>query len=246
MMNSQSKSMTGQEFQIKFNLNSLKLLTYAGVFASATVITCNTILYSFGFDNFANWSQWALNLSYWAGSMVLAFAAIGFIPTYFALCSAGKVLALASSGFLAYFLAVGSSGHGSFFAHYSILQAVQNTPGIKELEALVIPLQTYNYFLFFVAILMLFLGSLFFSITVLTRKTMYPKWVVICNPFLIALIVIIPGEIEGVPSIVKTVSRGIGFHLGLIIHYILTYRFVRSYCMKDSDEALERNSNLID
>ena len=207
-MYSQSKSITDQEFEIKLSLSSLKFFTYVGVFASVTVITCNTILFSFG--DIVNAPQWALNLSYWAGSMVLAFAAPGFVPTYFALRSAGSFWALTSSGFLAYFLALGSSGHGSFFAHYSVLQAVHNTPDIKELEALVVPLQTYNNFLFFVAVLILFLGSLFYSITVLTRKTIYPKWMALCNPFLIVLIISIPATIEGVPGIVKIISKGIG------------------------------------
>ena len=234
MINGQSKSILDKAFEIKFSLNSLKFFSYVGVFSSLTVITCNTILFSFG--DMVNSPQWALNLSYWAGSMVLAFAALGFIPTYFALRSAGRCWVLASSGFLAYFLALGSSGHGSFFAHYSVLQAVHHAPNIEELEALVVPLQTYNHFLFFVAIFILFLGSVLYSITVLTRKTMYPKWMALCNPFLIVLIVSIPAKIESVPSIVKIISRGIGFHLGFIIHFILTYKFIHSYSIDSAND----------
>lgn len=236
MMYSQSELLSDQEFEKKFSLSSLKFFTYVGVFASVTVITCNTILFSFG--DIVNAPQWALNLSYWAGSMVLAFAALGFVPTYFALRSAGRFWVFTSGGFLAYFLALGSSGHGSFFAHYSVLQAVHNTPNIKELEALVAPLQTYNNFLFFFAILILFLGSLFYSITILTRKTIYPKWMALCNPFLIVLIVSIPATIEGVPGIAKIISKGIGFHLGFIIHFILTYNFIRSHFIKSTNENL--------
>lgn len=235
-MNGQSKLMLDQEFEIKFSLSSLKFLTYVGVFASLTVITCNTIMFSFG--DTANWPQWALNLSYWAGSMVLAFAALGFIPTYFALRSAGRFWVLASGGFLAYFLALGSSGHGSFFANYSIQQAIQNAPSIKELDALAVPLQTYNSFLLFAAVTFLFLGSVFYCITILTRKTMYPRWMALSNPFLIVVIVSVPAMIEGVPNIVKIVSKGIGFHLGFIIHYILTYHFIRSYFVKSADEDI--------
>ncbi|MGD1890477.1 MAG: DUF6796 family protein [Cyclobacteriaceae bacterium] len=234
MINGQSKSILDQEFEIKFSLRSLKFLTYVGVFASVTVITCNTIMFSFG--DTANWPQWALNLSYWAGSIVLAFAAVGFIPTYFALRLAGRFWVLASGGFLAYFLALGSSGHGSFFANYSIQQAIHNTPSIKELEALAVPLQTYNNFLLFAAVIFLFLGSVFYSVTVFTKKTMYPKWMALCNPFLIVVLISIPAMIEGAPSIVKIVSKGIGFHLGFILHYILTYNFIRSYLMKSSGE----------
>ena len=234
MMNSQAKLMLNQRFEIKFNLSSLGFLTYVGVFASLTVIICNTILFSFG--ETVNWPQWALNLSYWAGSMVLAFAAIGFIPTYFAFRSAGRFWAFVSGGFLAYFLALGSSGHGSFFANYSIQQAIQNTPGVKELEALAVPIQTYNNFLLFAAVTFLFLGSVFYCITILTRKTIYPKWMALCNPFLIVVVVSVPAMIEGLPVIVKVVSKGIGFHLGFIIHYILTYHFIRSYFIKSTDE----------
>ncbi|MEM9673128.1 MAG: DUF6796 family protein [Cyclobacteriaceae bacterium] len=232
------ESGNNQKFEIQFNANALKFFSAAGLSASLIVIICNTTLYSFG--DLGDWPQWALNLSYWAGSIALAFAGIGFIPTYFALRPAGSFWAVSSSGVLAYFLALGSSGHGSFFAHYSILQAVHNSPGIQELETLVLPIQTYNYFLFFSAIFILFLGSVLYSITVAVRPTLYPRWMALWNPLLIALITIIPGEIEGIPDTVRILSRGIGFHLGLAGHFMLTYYFLRPYFVESSPGSSEK------
>ncbi|WKN42966.1 DUF6796 family protein [Tunicatimonas pelagia] len=213
------------DFHITLSIQSIRLCILIGLFASVTVVVCNTILYSYG--NIAFWPQWALNLAYWAGSMVLAFAALGFVPTYFALRPAGQFWAIVTSGFLAYFVALGSVGHGSFFPYYSILQAIEVNPKEKIIEDLLVPIQTYNQFLFLVCILILLLGSVFYSVLILVKPTVYPKWMAFCNPALITLPIYILASTEGIYPPLKIVANGIGFHLGLSSHFLLTYYFLR-------------------
>ncbi len=212
-------------FHITLSMQSIRLFMFVGLFASVTVVVCNTILYSYG--NIAFWPQWALNLSYWAGSMVLAFAALGFVPTYFALRPAGQFWAIVTSGFLAYFVALGSVGHGSFFPYYSILQAIEVNSKEKILEDFLVPIQTYNQFLFLVCILILLLGSVFYSVLILVKPTIYPKWMAFCNPALITLPIYLLASAKDIHPIIRIASNGIGFHLGLSGHFLLTYYFLR-------------------
>ena len=214
-----------RDFHITLSMQSIRLCMLIGLFASVTVVICNTILYSY--ENIAFWPQWALNLSYWAGSIVLAFAALGFVPTYFALRPAGQFWAIVTSGFLAYFVALGSAGHGSFFSYYSVLQATEVNPEEKVLEALLAPIQTYNQFLFLACVLILLLGSVFYSVLILVKPTVYPKWMIFCNPALITLPIYILSSTEDIYPLLRIVSNGIGFHLGLSGHFLLTYYFLR-------------------
>lgn len=222
-----------QKFDIKFNVRTIRFLSMVGLFASITVITCNTILYAYG--DIADWPQWALNLAYWGGSIVLAFAALGFIPTYFALKPSGMFWSISSAGFLAYFVALGSAGHGSFFPLYSILQAVENSPGHPPLDALVSPFRTYTNVLLLTCVLSLFLGSVLYSITVALKTTLYPRWMAVWNPFAIAFLTIVPSQIEGIPLVIKVLSQGIGFHLALGGHFILTYYVLKKSTLKQDD-----------
>lgn len=217
--------------QLTLNLRTIRLFSIAGVFASLTVFTVNTILYSYGGD-VSLWPQWAINLSYWAGSIVLAFAAIGFIPTYLALRPSGRFWAIAIAGSLAYFVALGSAGHGSVSAYYNVLQAIENNPNQQVLTDLVTPIHGYYNFLMAVCLGALFLGSTIYSIIVLIKPTLYPKWMALWNIFFIALIIYLLGDIQAFPEMARIILKGIGFHLGLLGHFILTYFFVRKGLFK--------------
>ena len=218
-------------YQITLSQNILRLCSIAGILASVTVMTCNTILYSFGGD-FSNWPQWAINLSYWAGSIVLAFAAIGFVPTYIAIRPSGRFWAICIAGFLAYFVALGSAGHGSISAYYSVLKAIETNPGQTVLTELALPVKNYYGFLMAVCIGALFLGSMFYSFVVFFKDTLYPKWMALWNIFLITLIIYLLSDVQAFSEIARIVLKGIGFHLGLTGHFIFTYIFVNKSLFK--------------
>ena len=219
------------QYQITLSQSSLRLCSAIGILASIIVMTCNTILYSFGGD-VSIWPQWAINLSYWAGSIVLAFAAIGFVPTYMAIRPSGRSWAILVVGFLAYFVALGSAGHGSASAYYNILQAIEADPGQDVLTRLAAPIHTYYIFLMAVCIGALFLGSMLCSFVVFSKDTLYPKWMALWNIFLITLIIYVLGEVQAFPEMARIILKGIGFHLGLTGHFILTYIFVNKSLFK--------------
>ena len=213
-------------FQLTLSISAIRFCSFAGILASITVMTCNTILYSYG-GEVSVWPQWAMNLSYWAGSIALAFAALGFVPTYFALRPSGRRWAIAISGLLGYFVALGTAGHGSVSAYYNVLQAIEIHPNDDVLTQLAHPIETYYNFLMFVCISALFVGSILYSFVVFFRKTLYPKWMAVWNIFLITLIIFIVGDLQTLPEIARIILKGIGFHLGLLGHFVLTYHFLR-------------------
>ncbi|MEM9456909.1 MAG: hypothetical protein AAGF11_22210 [Myxococcota bacterium] len=220
-----------QPLDVRIDFKTQRILLFAGLVGSVTVVVCNTIMGSYG--ELDDWSQWSMNLAYWAGSIGLAFAGLGFVPTYVALRPAGFMWAAPPAALLGYFLALGSAGHGSFFAHYSAVQAVNaaaEDPAIlPALEALRSTLALYNLVMFLVPVSVLLIGSMWFSITVLTRPTLYPRWMAAWNIFVIALVTFVIGELEFLPDLIQLVFRGLGFHLGISGYFLLSLHFLSKH-----------------
>lgn len=218
------------------DIQILERLTFVGLLGSVMVIVCNSTLYFHG--DISDWPQWALNLSYWGGSAAIALIAVAFIPTYVALRSAGRFWSSAPSLMLAYFTALGSAGHGSFFANYSVRQMLVRSESsgldVQALEVLLPVIETYNGAIFGVCLFFLFFGSLFYSLAVIFKTTLYSRWMALWNPFAISLLTTSPSFISTEPSFWRSLSLGVGFHLALIGHFLLTRYVLRKSALSES------------
>jgi len=82
------------------------------------------------------------------------------------------------------------------------------------------------FVMFVTPVTVLAIGSLWYSLAVLIRPTLYPRWMAAVNLFLIAVVTFTLGEQTFVPEPLKTLCQGMGFHGGLLAYYALTYTYL--------------------
>lgn len=220
-----SASIPTLEVHIRFR--TVQIFFALTVFASLTVATCNTMVVGHG--DISNWPGWSINLAYWAGSISLAMAGAGmFFVTYLALRPAGRRWALPPALLFGLFLSLGAVGHGSFFPLYQTHQLMVGFPEGSEIRTVIEELRGqmrwHMIVLFLTPVAVLLVGSVWFSITVWFRPTLYPRWMAAVNLFVIALITFTLGEQTFLPTPIKVLFQGLGFHGGLLLYYLLTYR----------------------
>ncbi|MEM9191158.1 MAG: hypothetical protein AAGF12_18390 [Myxococcota bacterium] len=222
--------------EVRVDFRMQRRLLVAGMLGSLTVVICNTTLYGHG--ELEHWPQWGLNLAYWAGSAGLAFAGLGFLPTYVALRPAGRSWAAPPAVLLGYFLALGSAGHGSYFALYSVHQSLLSSSGSApsaDLEALRTTLETYTLVMTLIPVTALLVGSVWYSLAVLLRPTLLPRWMAAWNLFAISAVGFVLVELEVLPSVLHGTLKGFGFHLGVLPYFVLTYVFLARYARSTGD-----------
>lgn len=204
----------------RIGLDAQRGLLILGLVGSLTVATCNTIMCTHG--DIALWPEWSLRLAYWAGSFALAFAGLGFLPTYTMLRPAGVSWAAPPAILLGGFLALGSAGHGSFFAHYRILRWLALDPTLEPaMGGLRDEIALDNLVMVLIPVAVLFVGSMWYSAAVLTRPTLYPRWMAGWNIFAISAVVFGVAETAVDGELVQGVARGLGFHLGVSGYFLL-------------------------
>jgi len=226
--------------EIRLGFSTQRALLTVGLIGSLTVVLCNTILYAHG--DLVDWPSWALNLAYWGGSIALAFAGVGFVPTYTALRPAGPVWAAPPAALLAFFLALGSAGHGAFFPHYRVLRAVRgahDSETIAALESVRVEVAMDNLVMLCVPVFVLLVGSVWYSLTVWLRPTLYPRWMAAWNPFALSCVVMMVAMWSPDGSAVHILAKGLGFHLALSGYFLLSLYFLtRAWGELRHDEVL--------
>lgn len=200
-----------------------------GIVGSLTVVVGNTILYAHGEPQ--AWSQWSLNLAYWAGSIALPVASLGYVQLLVGLRPAGTWWATPPVVFLMYFFALGSAGHGSVFPVYEFWQGFAQPnkaqPFIGPIAELKSDLQRHMSVLMLVAVGSMAMGSFWFSASVWFKRTLYPRWMALFNVFMISALTIGVSQIEAIPSPIRTVAAGFGFHLGALALMISSLLILR-------------------
>ena len=204
--------------EIILSFRLIQVFAILGVFGSLTVVVCNTILYAHGEPE--AWSQWSLNLAYWAGSVALPIAALGYLQLFVGLRPAGKWWAGPPASLLMYFFALGSAGHGSVFPVYEIWQGLPHLekghPSLAEINELKNDLERHMGALMFADAISMVVGSFWFSASVLFKRTLYPRWMAFLNVFAISALTIGISQIDAVPSPIRIIAAGLGFHLGAL------------------------------
>lgn len=232
-----AKTSDSLPLEVRLGRKTLLVTGLLGIVGSLTVVTGNTIMYAYGEE--AHAPQWALNTAYWAGSMALAFAGVGFYQTYVALRPAGDGLAMPPAILLAYFFALGSAGHGSFFAPWELEQALLDADiGAQEvnaISALKADLQLHNNVLLLVPFTCLAIGSLWYSYIVFFKATLYPRWMGCLNLFLIAVSVFAAVVFANLTPLAETVLRGLGFHLGALMYFAVSLAVLLRRSIPDPD-----------
>ncbi|MEN0065968.1 MAG: hypothetical protein AAGA48_27755 [Myxococcota bacterium] len=221
--------MSNEDLDVRIPFRTLRWFLLLSVVGSVTVATCNTLVVAHG--DIQNWPMWSMNLAYWAGSMTLAFSSVGIVlVTFVGLRPAGLAWALPPALLFGYFLALGSAGHGSFFPLYETHQVMLAAPEGSEARTVVEGLRgqmRLNMFvLFFTPVTLLAIGSIWYSLVVFFRSTLFPRWMGLVNLFAIALATFTLGEQTFIPEPFKTLFQGFGFHGGLLTYYALAYTFL--------------------
>ncbi|MEM7335365.1 MAG: hypothetical protein AAF490_25025 [Chloroflexota bacterium] len=196
---------------------ALKFFSILGILGSLTVVIFNTIVFSQG--DYPLYPQGAVNRAYWFGSMALAIGGLGFYQVYIALRPAGFYWASPPAFFLAFFMTLGSAGHGSFIPVMEVdqiltLSLLSETE--SALEGLRVELELHNQVLLFTAMGSLAIGSIWYSVTVFFKETLYPKWMGFINIFLITMIVFFLPSFVSLPRFFLKLLEGFGFHLGIL------------------------------
>ncbi|MEN0068547.1 MAG: DUF6796 family protein [Myxococcota bacterium] len=209
--------MAVSQASIAIDFQTVQLSAVLGMLGSLTVIVCNTTLYLHGDP--AQWSQWSLNLAYWAGSIALPVASLGYLQLLVGLRPAGRWWSVPPVIALMYFFALGSAGHGSCFPVYEFWQGFEQSAEaltIAPVADLKTDLERHMGVLMSVAMAAMFIGSMWFSATVWFKETLYPRWMAFLNVFMISVPVVVVSQIDVLPDIIQIIAAGLGFHLGAI------------------------------
>jgi hypothetical protein len=175
----------------------IRVCGVAGILASLGVAVAGILLYgrSDSFDRFpllkraAGFPLWRLNVGNALGACLIPIAALGFIPLFYALSPSGLFIALVTTGLFGYFFGLGPGAHTSTATLYLMNRAREkqsdNSPEAKALDSVLSEQSKIHNVLVWVLAITLLLGSLIYSVLVLTGNTHLPVWMAIINPFLL-------------------------------------------------------------
>lgn len=204
---------------------SIRLCGITGILASLGIAVADIFLYgrtdSFdrlpGFKRAIGFPFWRLNIGNALGVSLIPIVALGFVPLYYALRPTGLFPALFTTGLLVYFFGLGPSAH-SITAILLLVNRERGKYSDSSSEAEVLDSilsKTTKMFnvLFVISSISIGLGSLIYSVTVLTGETFLPVWMGLFNPYLLIVLATfsqkwIPATIAGylVPIRVYVVS----------------------------------------
>ncbi len=173
----------------------IRICGIAGIVASFGVMVADLLLFgrsdSFvrlpGVKRMIGFPFWRINVGNALGVCLIPIVTLGFVPLFFALRPSGLFAACIAAGLLVYFFGIGPGGH-TFYAYNGIVQREReglsdNSPEGRALDSV----SSYHKRIFTVVSIVLLssniIGSLVYSILVLTGKTYLPVWMAIINPF---------------------------------------------------------------
>ncbi len=179
---------------------ALRISGIVGIVASLIMVAADTIFLgrSESFQRFpikfrtVGFPFWRLNVGSTLGVSMIPFVAVGFIPLYFLLLPIGQIWSGLTTGLLMYFFAMAPGAHVQY-ANNGIIQDLRNdfknpSPQTKVLDQVSKDQTRIFMGMGYIILAAYFLGSLLYSILVLTGKTNLPIWMAVINPFAITAI----------------------------------------------------------
>jgi hypothetical protein len=146
--------------------------------------------------------SWRVFLGVLSGVFAIPLSAIG----YWHVCKALKLSGIKRTSLMfwviTYGLAIGAAAHGGFAAFIVLIQEGTNASLTRAMDYL----QTYIAIplgLFFLCYLII---NAWFFIVVLSRHTLYPKWMAFLNPFLLSILIALLNMSNLFPVLVNVLS----------------------------------------
>jgi len=130
-----------------------------------------------------NFALWRSLSGHTLGVLAIPLLALGYWSVCHALKLSGVKYTSVFFWIMVYGLAIGTAAHGTF-AGVIVLIQTGATPPTGEAYFL-----TYGGPLFVVTLLCYAIVSIWYCITVLSKRTLYPKWMAFLNPFFISLLI---------------------------------------------------------
>lgn len=177
-----------------------------GIIAVILTITCDFVLigrpnstYSFlklGTESMHGLSQWRIFLGTFLGIIVLPLQIAGLIPVYYGLRSAGKIKSLIAVIIIGHAAVIASAFHISY-AFIASGWKLYHTIGSENIAALEM-ISSFDLYWKTTIIIMavdIILSSILYILLIMSKNTLYPKWMALLNPasiFLYTFIMILP------------------------------------------------------
>lgn len=134
---------------------------------------------------------WRINVGNTLGVCLIPIVAFGFVPLFYALRPSGLFTAWVAVGLLGYVFGTGLGGH-AITAYMSIVVRAREgladkSPDTRALDSVLSEQNKVYKGVSFVILTAFLIGSLVYSILVLTGKTYLPVWMAIINPFFLTI-----------------------------------------------------------
>jgi hypothetical protein len=143
-------------------------------------------------------SEARLSWGYYLGVLGLPFFILGFWQVYQGLKPAGKWRSLPIFLINTFVIVIGTATHGQTALLALVVQAQEKVSG----EAQVILAQMFDQFTFYYNPILLVLRvltlitTIWFIVAVLSKRTLYPRWIAFFSPWVLLIVLMIPGFIS--------------------------------------------------
>lgn len=193
--------------------NMILVIGIIGIIGALITIISDFILvgrptnaYSFlrdGTESMAGLAQWRITIGTFLGVVVLPFQIGGLIVVYYGLKPAGKLISLVVVAIAAHALMMGVAFHAAYAFIGSGWKLYYET-GLNNINIAEL-INKFDFYWKIIIIIMfgeLALSSVGFVLIILTRKTLFPKWMAVLNPFCVyvfmfPLIFVLPAPAGG-------------------------------------------------
>lgn len=119
------------------------------------------------------------------GNAAIPLWLLGFWPVYHALKPAGRWLSIPPVFILGYFYSLCPGYHGSYALYAAGFQAHKQMPESEVMTTLVERLDSYHEAIIMVIGISCIIGSIWFIVALLSRRTHFPLWAVILAPIVV-------------------------------------------------------------
>lgn len=178
----------------------IKICGVTGITAALGVLIADILLYgradSFdrlpGLKRATGFPFWRLNIGNALGVCLIPVVILGFVPLYYALRPIGLFPALFTTGLLAYFFGMGPGAHASTAFLCLVNRArgnySDNAPETDVLDSVINDAAKMFNVLFVILTISVGIGSLSYSVIVLTGQTYLPAWMAVLNPYILIIL----------------------------------------------------------
>ncbi len=179
---------------------TLRITGIISIFVALLTTTADELLqYSpQGYGSYAyvrDFALWRSLSGHVLGVVAIPLLAIGYWHVCHALKLSGVKHTSAFFWIMVYGLAIGAAAHGTFAGVVTLIQTGA-TPATGQNYFL-----TYSGPLFAVALLCYASVSIWYCITILSKRTLYPKWMAFLSPFFISLLIALFQSSNIVPAL---------------------------------------------